>query len=208
MNPVLKALFIWYVILVGTYAVAQDQNEQAGKFFFSRIFLPSIDVGYQVPNSNLIAGAVKFATSIEYRISNNNDFFIRLNYDTYGARYKLSSGNTTSNTIEGTVQISDVFLAPGYRFGDKTFRLMLAVMPGIKMYEFPTATLDDQQVVIGQEAKSLFSTSVLTTIEYYFDEKSALTLSFFQNQVWQQTDFWEDGGAAYGISIGFITSLL
>lgn len=194
--------------LFGCYLLAQEQPATSSDGFFNRIFLPSIDVGYQIPTSDLLQGSVRFATSIEYRIRNNNDFFIRLNYDTYGPRYKISNRSNTSNTIEGTVQISDVFLAPGYRLGDKTFRLMFSIMPGIKFYEFPTATLNGQQIQVNQKGKSIFTTSVLTTLEYYFDEKSALTFSLYQNQVWRNVDFWENGRAAFGFSLGFITSLL
>ncbi len=196
-------LTIWGFQLLGQETPMDEEDE-----FLSRVFLPSIDIGYQVPNSDLIGGAIKVATSIEYRIRNNNDFFIRVNYDTYGAPYKLPTDNITSNTIEGTVQISDVFIAPGYRLGDETFRLMFSLMPGMKFYEFPTATVTPQRIQIGQKSKRIFSTSVLATLECYFDEKSAFTVSLFQNQVWREVDFWEDGGAAFGFSIGFITSLL
>ena len=202
---------IFYTIILCVlwfHLLAQEHPKTSSDGFLNRIFLPSVDVGYQIPNSDLIRGSVRFSTSIEYRIRNNNDFFIRLNYDTYGTRYKISNSSNTSNTVEGTVQISDVFLAPGYRLGDNTFRLMFSIMPGIKLYEFPTATLNGQQIQINQKGKSIFTTSLLTTLEYYFDEKSAFTISLYQNQVWQSIDFWEDGRSALGFSIGFITSLL
>ena len=186
---------------------AQETNEEQTATFWSRIFLPSIDAGYQVPNSELIGGSVRIGTSIEYRVRNNNDFFIRLNYDTYSANYNLPN-STATNSVEGTVQFTDVMLAPGYRFGDKTFRLMFSPMPGIKLYEFPTAQIDGQQVVVRSKSKSIFTSIFLTTLEYYVDEKSALTLSLYQNQVWRKVDFWEDRGSAVGFSIGFITSLL
>ena len=175
--------------------------------FWSRIFLPSIDAGYQVPNSELIGGSVRIGTSIEYRVRNNNDFFIRLNYDTYSANYSLPNSSTT-NSVEGSVQFTDVLLAPGYRFGDNTFRIMFSPMPGIKLYEFPTADINGQQVIVRSKSKSIFTTIFLSTLEYYVDDKSALTLSLYQNQVWKKVDFWEDGGSAVGFSIGFITSLL
>ena len=189
-------------------AIGQGNSQDSTSSFWSRIFLPSIDAGYQVPNSDLIDGSVRIGTSIEYRIQNNNDFFVRLNYDTYAAKYILGSANGLTNTIEGTVQFTDVVFGPGYRFGDQTFRLMVAAMPGIKLYEFPSATLDGQQVTVNSEAKSIFTTIFLTTLEYYVDEKSALTFSVYQNQVWNKVDFWENGGSAIGFSIGFITSLL
>ncbi|MEM8894570.1 MAG: hypothetical protein AAGC88_08330 [Bacteroidota bacterium] len=204
----------WLVSTIALVAISivsasgQGPTEKDENAFLQRIFLPSIDVGYQVHNSSLIEGALKFATSIEYRFKNNNDFFVRASYDTYGARYKLSDGNRTSNTIEGTVQFSDISFGPGYRLGDKTYRIMFTVMPGIKLYEFPTANINGQQIEISQAGKSIFTTTAMTTLEYYFDRKSAFTFSVFHNRVWQKVDFWEDGRSGVGISIGFITSLL
>ena len=195
-------------VLVTFCSYSQEVTDTSETAFLKRIFLPSIDIGYQVPTSDLIEGSLRIATSIEYRFRNNNDFFIRLNYDTYGIRYKLEEDNNTSNTLEGTVRVSDVFLAPGYRFGDKTYRLMFSVMPGIKFYEYPTFTQENESIQIGLESATLFTTTFLSTFEYYFDEKSAFTFSLYQNQVWENVDFWEDGRAAYGFSIGFITSLL
>ena len=200
------ARYTGLVIFLGAVvrATAQDASDEG---FWSRIFLPSIDAGYQIPNSDLIEGSVRIGTSIEYRVRNNNDFFIRLNYDTYGARYQLAQDNSTTNSIEGTVQFTDVLLAPGYRFGDRTYRIMFSLMPGIKLYDFPTATEADGVISVKQKGKSIFTTVALTTLEYYLDDKSALTFSLFQNQVWKKVDFWEDGGSAVGFTIGFITSL-
>ncbi|GAB4417415.1 MAG: hypothetical protein OHK0039_27730 [Bacteroidia bacterium] len=132
LGPMIAA---WLWLLSG-YVPALVQTDSTGHAFWSRIFLPSIEVGYQVSNSSLIGGSLRFGTSIEYRIRNNNDFFIRLNYDTYGARYQLDADNTTTNSIEGKVQFTDILLAPGYRFGDNTFRFVVSAMPGVKLYDF------------------------------------------------------------------------
>jgi len=196
-------------ILVLTHSLslhAQDETASEGNFL-SRVFLPSIDVGYQLPNSSLIEGALRFSTAIEYRFRNNNDFFVRLSYDTYNPRYLLSNTGTT-NAIEGTATMTDVFFAPGYRFGDNKMRMMISFMPGLKLYEFPTAEFEGTQIIISQEGKQLFTTSLLATVEYYFDEKSAFTLSLSQNSVWKKVDFWEDGTSAIAFSLGFITSLM
>jgi hypothetical protein len=195
------------MLFIGLEGIAQDDSLNHENFW-SRIFLPSIDAGYQIPNTDLLEGSVRIGTSIEYRIKNNNDFFIRLNYDTYGARYTLGENNTTTNTIEGTVQFTDLVSGPGYRWGDQTFRVMFAAMPGIKLYEYPTAQSDGQAIIIESTNRTVFTTIFLSTLEYYLDEKSALTFSLYQNQVWRKVDFWQDGGSAVGFSIGFITSLL
>ena len=196
------------LIFIFLHSPCLAQQDSTATGWASRIFLPSLDVGYLVPNSDLLEGSLKITTSVEYRIRNNNDFFIRLTYDTYSARYRLSDSNNTTNTIEGTVQFQDLFLSPGYRFGDKDFRLMLTFMPGLKFYEFPTASQNGSQIIISQRSEMIFTTSFLASFELYFDQKSAFTLSLFQNQVWRDVDFWADGRAAYGISLGFITSLL
>ena len=200
-------LTLGLLLLLGSHALAQtDSTERSG--FWSRIFLPSIDIGYQWANSDLLDGSVRIGTSIEYRIRNNNDFFVRLNYDTYSARYLLANNNNTTNTLEGSAQFTDVLFGPGYRLGDRKFRIIFSAMAGIKLYEFPTAVVDGQQVIVRQEESAIFTTLFLSTLEYYIDDKSALTLSVYQNQVWQSVDFWANGGSAIGFSIGFITSLI
>lgn len=176
--------------------------------FWKRVFLPSIDAGYQFSNANLINNSIKIGTSIEFRYRNNNDVFLRLNYDTYGAEYNLLQSNNTTNSISGTVQFTDFLIAPGYRFGDKTYRMMFAVGPGWKMYDFPVGEINETDILISQDRRSVFTTSFMTALEYYFDEKSAITFTVYQNQVWDNVDFWEDHGGAWGFSLGFITSLM
>ncbi|MEM9324249.1 MAG: hypothetical protein AAGA85_01275 [Bacteroidota bacterium] len=203
----MRILFFAIVMLLTLRAVSQTQDDSTGTVA-SRIFLPSIDIGYVSPNSDLLGAGIKILTAIEYRLRNNNDFFLRLTYDTYASKYEFSQETTTTNTIEGTVQFSDLYLSPGYRFGDNKMRLMLTFMPGIKFYEFPTGSVDNSSIVIRQQSKSIFTTSALATFEYYFDSKSAFTLSLYHNQVWRDIDFWEDGRTAFGVSVGFITSLV
>ena len=202
-------LLIISLLLINTSSFSQSSEpDTTAAGLASRIFLPSFEIGVQVPTSDLIGPSFVTKTSIEYRFRNNNDFFLRLCFDTYGASYSLPAINSTTNAIDGTVQFTDVLLAPGYRFGDETFRLLVSVMPGVKRYEFPEASIDGQRVIVRQEGRSIFTTSFLVCLEYYFDSKSALTLNVYENQVWRAVDFWEDGGAAFGFSLGFITALM
>ncbi len=203
-----KSLCIVAICLLSFSSIAQEKTDTTSKEFLSRIFLPSLDLGYQFPNSDLVSGSVRFSASIEYRFRNNNDFFLRLTYDTYGVNYDISDASSLFNTIEGNVQMTDIFLAPGYRFGGKKFRVMVSPMPGIKLYQVPTVNITGQDIDIEQESKSIFTTSILTTLEYYFDEKTAVTLSLYQNQVWKSVDYWEDGRWTLGFSVGFITSII
>lgn len=86
--------------------------------------------------------------------------------------------------------------------------MMFAVGPGWKMYDFPVGELQVSDIILSQDRRSVFTTSFMTALEYYFNEKSAVTITLFQNQVWERVDFWEDNGSAYRFSIGFITSLM
>lgn len=204
-----KRILLIVTLFFFVYTIqAQETEADTSKSILKRIFLPSIDAGYQINAAKILKNSIRIATSIEYRLRNNNDFFIRLNYDTYGARYKIPTTTSTINTIEGTVQVTDVLLGPGYRLGDKKFRLMFSVQPGIKMYDYPETVVSNGQAVISQRGNTVFTTLFITSFEYYFDRKSAFTLSLFENQVWENVDFWSENGVAYGISIGFITALL
>ncbi|MEM9894880.1 MAG: hypothetical protein AAF789_00805, partial [Bacteroidota bacterium] len=107
----------------------------------------------------------------------------------------------------GTAQFQDILFGPGYRLGDNTFRIMFSAMAGTKLYDVPIASLNEPLVTIESISKSIFTTMLLSTAEYYIDEKSAITFSIYQNQVWRKVDFWEDGRSALGFSVGFITSL-
>lgn len=208
-----RTALIWSIALACSCLMAhvghgQTDTTSALYRIAGRIFLPSVDVGLQVPTTSRLKNSITIKTSVEYRLRNNNDFFIRLSYDTYGSDYRLPTTNLTTNAIEGTAQFTDLCLSPGYRFGDRTFRCMFAIMPGFKFYDFPTAEEIDNTIVIRQGSAAVFTTALNSTVEYYFDEKSALTLSFYGQQVWDQVDFWDDGTWAYGFSVGFITSLL
>lgn len=193
------------LLLCSSVLIAQENPDKA---ILRRIFLPSIDMGIDVPVSDILKPSLRIATAVEYRIRNNNDFFIRLNYDTYSPRYVLPASLSTTNTIEGTARISELSLAPGYRFGDKDFRLMIALNPGLKFYEFPVATAQGPVLQLSLSSGRVFSTSAFSTLEYYFDEKSALTFSLYYNRVWEAVDFWAEGQNSYGASLGFITALL
>ena len=62
-----KLILAVLVSFIGINVYAQDDASQEYDFL-GRIFLPSIDIGYQIPNSDLIEGSERIATSIEYRI--------------------------------------------------------------------------------------------------------------------------------------------
>lgn len=195
-----------FLFCLSFFTQAQSETS-APKKIGQRIFLPALEIGYMHNNSKILDGGILVNTSIEYRFRNNNDFLLRLNYDTHNAEYKLEQRGFT-NVLEGTAFFSDVLLGPGYRFGDNTFRLFVLTQAGVKFYDFPVATVENLNLQIRNSSNTLFTTRIVLGGEYYFDEKSALTISLIQSQVWNKQDFWADKAGAWGISVGFITSLI
>ena len=53
-------------------------------------------------------------TSLEYRFTNNNDWFFRFNYDNSDANYDFNFEDF-SNVLEGKTRFSDLLFGLGYR---------------------------------------------------------------------------------------------
>lgn len=53
--------------VIGFRLSAQEVDDKQVGDFWSRLFLSSVDVGYQVQNADLISNSVRIGTSIEYR---------------------------------------------------------------------------------------------------------------------------------------------
>jgi hypothetical protein len=182
----------------------QDNDEEA---FGRQVFLPSIEIGYIHNNTENLTGGILTKTSIEYRVRNNNDIFIRASYDTYSSDFTLTPENNLTNVIKGTASFTDVLIGGGYRFGDNKWRTFIMVQAGQKYYNYPEFVQNNNTINIEQGRRGVFSTRATLGFEYYFTEKSAVSFDFLQSQVWKTQDFWEDSGSAIGFSIGFITSL-
>ncbi|WKN43066.1 hypothetical protein [Tunicatimonas pelagia] len=83
----------------------------------------------------------------------------------------------------------------------------MLLQSGVKFYDYPVATQSDSITSINQDGRRIFTTRATFGAEYYLDDKRAFSIDLFQNQIWQERDFWDDKKAAWGVSVGFITSL-
>ena len=201
MKNYLMAFFIVFQTI--SFAQSDTIDLSSGE----QIFLPSLDFGYIYNASDFLSGSVIVKTSIEYRFRNNNDVFIRLNYDTHNADYELENISNLTNIIKGTVSFSDVLLGGGYRFGDATSRYFVMMQAGVRFYDYPQAFQDGIIINIENASRNIFTTRLTFGYEYYLNEKSAFTFDLFQNQVWKEEDFWTENGRSFGVALGFITSL-
>jgi hypothetical protein len=206
-NGMKQTLLGIFWMLCSLHATAQTSDSLAADAITHRIFLPSLDVGYLLHSSPQLGNAVIIKASIEYRQSNIEDFFVRLNYDTYNARYNISNANGTTNILVGRVFFSDLLGGPGYRLGDHRHRFEVLVQGGVKFYDYPQALINNNVIEITQENKSVPTGRLSLGYEYYLNSKSAFTLELMYGRVFRQVDFWQFGPHFYGASVGFVTSI-
>ncbi|MGD1847111.1 MAG: hypothetical protein ACFB10_17105 [Salibacteraceae bacterium] len=203
----LTRLIVLFFLLVCFSANAQEEEPKPPPKIGNQVFLPSLEIGYLFNSASVLSGSVLIKSSIELRLRNNNDLFLRVNYDKYDADYTLEPENNLTNVIKGTAAFTDLLLGPGYRFGDKKYRMFIMVQGGFKYYNFPEFVQNNNVVNLEQGRSRTFTSRATLGLEYYLTEKSAISLDFIQGQVWDKKDFWADSGSALGFSIGFITSL-
>lgn len=200
-------LILCFVFTLKGFSQADEESSDKNSFG-EKLFLPSLEMAYINNNSKFLSDGILIKTSLEYRFSNPTDFFLRLSYDTYSANFEFRDILNFSNVVEGTASFSDLILGVGYREGlGEKIRAFVVVQGGFKFYDFPTAIVDSNSIEIGLDGRNTFTTRVTAGIEYYINNKSAITLDIFQNEAWTDEDFWEDKSGAWGISVGFITAL-
>lgn len=199
----LALIILWIPFNIFAQPDSISTKNDWGKY----IFLPAIEMGYLHNNAASLSGGLLIKTSLEYRIKTNQAPFLRLNYDTYEARYNLKKPNDFTNILEGNVSFSNLLLGVGYRFGSPKIRFLVLAQSGIKLYDYPNTILNKDEVVIEQKSQLEALSRITVGIEYYITPKSAFSIDVLYNQTWSKDYFWKDQGGAVGISIGFITAL-
>lgn len=198
-----------YLLLVLCYSIlnviySQSDSTSIGE----KIFLPSLEIGYIHSNSEFLSDGLLIKTSLEYRLGNRKGLLFRLNYDTYDTNYELENIDNLTNVVNGTAFFSDLILGGGYRLNiDGNLCFLFIFQPGVKFYDFPVATQEGNAITIGQDNRSIFTSRSTLGLEYYLNNKSAISFDLFHNQVWDSVDFWINHRAGFGISLGFITAL-
>ena len=202
----MKQFFFSLLLLATSFsALAQSENQDEGDFA-NNTFMPSIEVGYVFNLADNLSGGLLWKTSLEYRLRNNNDVFVRLNYDDADANFTLSEPGLT-NVIEGSLSIKDLLLGGGYRFGDSKFRAFLLLQGGVRFYSYPVIEEAAPSVTISLDGRRLFTSRVTLGFEYYFSERSAFAVEVLQGNAWEKKDFWSERTTSAGFSVGFIATL-
>ena len=171
----------------------------------SAVFLPALEIGYMNEQTRFLSGGLLMKTSIEYRTKKN--IFFKLNFDAASTRYNLDAIPGETNIIEGTTAMEDLLLGVGYRIGKNKVQWFLLNQMGVRFYDYPKINHGDGVISVLQENKSIGFNRFSVGIEYYLDDKMAVTLEGFSGSALHQKDFWEDKISSIGLTIGVTTAL-
>ena len=137
----------------------------------------------------------------------NSYIFFKLNFDAASIRYNLDAIPDETNIIEGTTAIEDLLLGVGYRIGKNKVQYFLLNQVGVRFYDYPKINHGDGVISVLQENKSIGFNRFSVGVEYYLNDKMAVTLEGFFGSTLQQKDFWENKNSSVGLTIGVTTAL-
>ena len=198
-------LFIFSCLIF--FSFGQNPNDVFNKEIKSNpaIFLPALEIGYLKEQTRFLSGGLLMKTSVEVRTKKN--IFFKLNFDAASTRYNLDAVPDETNIIEGTTAMEDLLLGVGYRIGKNKVQWFLLNQVGIRFYDYPEINHDNDAISVLQKNKSTGFNRFSLGVEYYLDDKMAVTFEGFFGSTLQQKDFWEDKNSSLGLTIGVTTAL-
>lgn len=206
-------MMFWGVIYFAGFATAQTDKALKDKEINaeSKVFLPSLEMGYISYASRSLRPGLLIKTSVEYRFRLQNAAFFRLNFDNRDARYafdldQLPGLPSLTNVVEGTARFTDLIFGPGYRWGEKSVQLFGLVQYGMTFYTVPKADIHKNNILLRDESTSSPILRSTLGLEYYLDMNTAITLEFMHLLFFGDSDFWQSSPHAAGISIGVTTA--
>lgn len=194
-------LYVCIIVMLLSSRVTGQEEE--GKKFLERFFMPALQMGYINHNSPLISDGFMIQTSLDYRTKKN--VFIRLNYDDFSGRLRFTDAN--NREYSGRIPLSEVLGGVGYRIHNKSHHFFAVAQMGIRFYEQPLIT--NNAGVIGVEQKDAFIGSVRYTLgyEYALFEEVFLCTELFTGHFSREKDFWSNTKPFFGITIGISARL-
>ncbi len=85
--------------------------------------------------------------------------------------------------------------------------MVLLNQVGVRFYDYPTINHGDGVISVLQENKSIGFNRFSVGVEYYLNDKMAVTLEGFFGSTLKQKDFWEDKTSSVGLTLGVTTAL-
>ena len=187
----IRLLTLFLSLLFALASFAQETDSTGSDAIENRIFMPSFEVGYMWNGSEMLSGGSLAKFAFEYRFSNINNGFLRVNFDTRSANYFIGQEGQT-DVLEGSIGFTDLIIGGGYRGGNRSFRFFVLAQAGVSLYDYPLLERNGNNVRFFSESRNVTVTRATVGMEYYFDDRTAFALELLQDQVINERDFWTE----------------
>lgn len=194
-----KGIMLILLLQVSQLNAQEDSSDDIGE----RFFMPSFQMGYINHNANNVSGGVIAQTSVEYRAKEK--WLFRINYDDFSGRVNVTTSN--NHRYQAKTPISELLGGLGYRFTIKEHNLFTVLQPGIRFYESPNIEVENNQITINQEGRSIATMRYTLGYEYEVFKSVFLNVECFVGHFFYKRDFWRNSGPHYGITVGLATRL-
>lgn len=152
-------------------AEPSEQPEEARE----RFFMPEIEVGVIWSGDPDISPGLTFRTSVEWRLRRIQAPFARFSYDSTNARIvRRDLGEVVSLTAG--LATHDLIAGGGMRFGPPALQGTASLQGGVQITGLPELQGDEADLVIGQRTRWSGVLVGGLGVEWYFNQRTALTV--------------------------------
>lgn len=135
----------------------------------SRFYFPN-SIGISVPFKNAhtkLKTGLALNIAAEYRISNTNPFYFRLDYNVLNNNYTSFVSTLPTNIIQGKLSSDFILAGSGYRKKLNRWAIYLSLQPGLGMRSFDRAAVNTEGVIINRVTNDSFAVKSAAGLEYY-----------------------------------------
>jgi hypothetical protein len=172
------SFIICVLVSISVYAKSDTTARSLQGTLGSRFYFPN-SIGISVPFKNShtkLRTGVALNIAAEYRISNTNPFYFRLDYNVLNNNYTSYVQTLPTNIIQGKLSSDFILAGGGYRKKLNKWAVYLALQPGLGMHSFDRAVVNTGGVVISRVTNDSFAAKSAVGFEYYI--KSHLVVFF------------------------------
>lgn len=171
----------------------------------SRLYMPSLQIGYINNQSDQLSGGLFIQTSIEYKTKSG--LFFRANYDDFDTDYNVTFPESTVSSLKGKVSFSEFIGGLGYRLTRKKHNFLMTAQAGGRFYSFPILENNSGDFSIELDSREVLIGRYTLGYEYEIEEKTFLTAELFASHSWRSIDYWTSKPWASGFTVGITTTI-
>ena len=194
---------IMALCFIQNFGFGQEENDTLNDL--ERTFMPQFQLGYVLHETQDLNNGLMTQTSMEYRDITNLVF--RVNYDVFNSSMNLDYPLNDTTQFTGKTTFSELIGGIGYRLPMDKHHLTGYVQSGLRFYGYPEFNLDNNQVSIDFDRRSLGVMRYTLGYEYALAPKLFLSAEFLLSHVFEAKDFWSNSIWTYGLTFGLTSPL-